>query len=499
MLERLLVADLDAAETRQMESHLTECAACRNRLRELKNEWRLLCEALDDFAEPFDGAHGVASAAFRKSLPWLITAALTVLTAMLWQHTRPKRNARPEAAGEVTYVAKEPETAWFFPDLHGAEPLAADFVPLQRVIITRSGTFHLGSGTAMTIETPAAFAVETIKATDDENRMRLRLFEGRFSFAVPADGKRLTLTCGDDIVRDLGTEFRITIKPTDGERAEAVKAKGAWNMERLARMSGGTWKTLVGITVLTGAVALYDQASGEEVKISPELGLLLKYDKDGDGVLSERERATMREELDGGKRRNEETERRETQDGEREKQREIKADETVRKDGEDENLGKDPRLPEGLIGFYGQLRGTVVKVMENGFWMKASEVGKVWPKSTAKNPQSILEQTVLINAQWTKEGGERWKPALAQALFIQSLQPGEMLTIEVANGEGQRLHILELTGEQRGRIKQARKKGEQGKEQREQEGREKKEKKEKRRDRENETLERSAGVVNDRF
>jgi hypothetical protein len=112
----------------------------------------------------------------------------------------------------------------------------------------------------------------------------------------------------------------------------------------------------------------------------------------------------------------------------------------------------NPQIPDGLKGFSGTLRGTVTEVHKDGkaFHIEVTKVVNVWRKNTAPNPDSAVGETLLINAQWEKRGGQ-WRPVENHVRFIHSLRVGEEVDVEVTNDEGERLHILELTQAQRAR------------------------------------------------
>jgi hypothetical protein len=120
-----------------------------------------------------------------------------------------------------------------------------------------------------------------------------------------------------------------------------------------------------------------------------------------------------------------------------------------------EKKEKGPTLPDGLKGFSGQLQGVVAGVQEDGlgFQLKVDKVTKVWKNNKAKEPEAAVGKTLLINAQWVKGENGKWRPNENHVKFIKSLKADENLTIEVRNAEGQRLHILELSQEQRERAK----------------------------------------------
>ena len=108
---------------------------------------------------------------------------------------------------------------------------------------------------------------------------------------------------------------------------------------------------------------------------------------------------------------------------------------------------KKPRLPDPAASFAGMVRGKVVAKYDSGdFALAVAHVMDEWKHSKAENPKSLLGKTVLVNGR--KEHGEN------VAKFIHSLKVGEMITIDVAHqGKGEALTILELTEQQRQRIK----------------------------------------------
>ena len=112
--------------------------------------------------------------------------------------------------------------------------------------------------------------------------------------------------------------------------------------------------------------------------------------------------------------------------------------------------GKEgPKIPDGMKGFSGMLEGKVVRTEELGFLLKVSAVVKEWKKNRAKDSKSAVGKELLVNAQWEKGDGGNWRPVSAHVAFFRTLKPGQELRIEVVNDEGERLHILELSKDQR--------------------------------------------------
>lgn len=98
-----------------------------------------------------------------------------------------------------------------------------------------------------------------------------------------------------------------------------------------------------------------------------------------------------------------------------------------------------PKLPEGMAGFSGSLKGTVVAVKDTTFTLKVDEVVRLWKGNKAKDPKSAIGKELEI------QGKNKW-----HMKFIATLKKDEKLTIEAIDREG-KLYVLELNGEQRKR------------------------------------------------
>ncbi|MBI4613173.1 MAG: hypothetical protein HY720_06140 [Planctomycetes bacterium] len=110
----------------------------------------------------------------------------------------------------------------------------------------------------------------------------------------------------------------------------------------------------------------------------------------------------------------------------------------------------DP-LPDGMKGFSGELSGTIVSTGELGIVLAVERVGRVWEKNEAPHPGSAVGKKLLINVQWVQGDDGNWHPFETHVRFFRTLRPHQKLMIEVVNDEGERLHVLELTEEQRER------------------------------------------------
>jgi flagellar biosynthesis GTPase FlhF len=180
-----------------------------------------------------------------------------------------------------------------------------------------------------------------------------------------------------------------------------------------------------------------------------------KENRDGDKEAREREK--VKENRDGDKeaREREEKEARERKEKEA-RERENKEGEPRKEEPRDNEKNKEetskPRennLPEGAKGFSGMLEGEVLGKVENGFILKVTKVIKVWRNNKAENAESLVGMEVVINVKWEKGQDGNWHPVEAQIRYVRSLEKGATIQIEVINDEGNRLHIGELSKEQR--------------------------------------------------
>lgn len=100
-------------------------------------------------------------------------------------------------------------------------------------------------------------------------------------------------------------------------------------------------------------------------------------------------------------------------------------------------------LPDPAANFAGLIRGTVTRKLDRGIVVKISGVPKQWKQSGAKEAEALVGKSVVVTP------GENQN---ARRL-IRLLQPGNEVTLDVAHKSGETLTILELTEEQRARVK----------------------------------------------
>jgi hypothetical protein len=109
----------------------------------------------------------------------------------------------------------------------------------------------------------------------------------------------------------------------------------------------------------------------------------------------------------------------------------------------DEKVAKRIPLPDPAASFAGMIRGVVVEKRDGHFVFRVGKVIRQWKQSKAEDAQSLFGKNVLV------------KPGNHEPIrrFVAKVEVGEELTLDVANKEGEALTILELTEEQRERVK----------------------------------------------
>jgi hypothetical protein len=102
-------------------------------------------------------------------------------------------------------------------------------------------------------------------------------------------------------------------------------------------------------------------------------------------------------------------------------------------------------VPEAATGFAGMIRGKVVhKLLDQGLVVQVSAVVKSWEHSKAKDANSLVDTTLVVKVAAGNEN---------TAKFIRLVHEGEEVTLDVAHKEGVALTLLELTEDQRERVK----------------------------------------------
>ena len=101
-------------------------------------------------------------------------------------------------------------------------------------------------------------------------------------------------------------------------------------------------------------------------------------------------------------------------------------------------------LPDPAFHFAGMIQGKVVAKRDHGVVVKVQKVLKQWEHSKAKNADSLVGKAVFVNLR-----SEHGKLAPSLVKFVQKLDIGQEVALDVAHQKGEALTLLELTEEQR--------------------------------------------------
>jgi hypothetical protein len=104
-------------------------------------------------------------------------------------------------------------------------------------------------------------------------------------------------------------------------------------------------------------------------------------------------------------------------------------------------------LPDQASGFAGMIEGKVVEKRGNQIVVLVGAVPKTWEHNKAPDAQSMVGKKVLVLAPKGTEGEKQ------VARFVKMVEVGESLALDVAHKGGEALTVLELTEEQRERVK----------------------------------------------
>jgi hypothetical protein len=123
----------------------------------------------------------------------------------------------------------------------------------------------------------------------------------------------------------------------------------------------------------------------------------------------------------------------------------VSSHEGVAMEGDKAVKAKRLPLPDAAAGFAGMIQGKVAQKFDGGLVLKVTQVIKEWEHNKAKDSQSLVGKAVLVKA-----GGREGNVAR----FVKMLKVGEEVTLDVAHKGGEALVLLELTEDQRERVKE---------------------------------------------
>lgn len=123
----------------------------------------------------------------------------------------------------------------------------------------------------------------------------------------------------------------------------------------------------------------------------------------------------------------------------------FSSQEGVAMDGEKVVKTKKLLLPDAAAGFAGMIQGKVAQKFDGGFTVKVEKIVKEWEHNKAKDSKGLVGKTIMIKA-----GGREGNVVR----FVKMLKVGEEVTLDVAHKGGEALVLLELTEDQRERVKE---------------------------------------------
>lgn len=94
-------------------------------------------------------------------------------------------------------------------------------------------------------------------------------------------------------------------------------------------------------------------------------------------------------------------------------------------------------LPDGMRGFRGMLRGTIVRKGDGEFLLKVEKVLKVWKQNKAENPQSAVGKTLAIVL------GREGRLLEQQRRTFRELKVGDHVVVEPFHFKGNVLTVVE--------------------------------------------------------
>ena len=102
-------------------------------------------------------------------------------------------------------------------------------------------------------------------------------------------------------------------------------------------------------------------------------------------------------------------------------------------------------IPTGAKNFAGMFRGRVVATQTGQIIVEVNEITSIWRHNKAQNPKALVGKNVFVKAR-SGEG--------QVAKFLNAVKAGESVKLDVAHRDGDTLTLLELTEDQRDRVRE---------------------------------------------
>ncbi|MBN1444434.1 MAG: Dabb family protein [Planctomycetes bacterium] len=129
----------------------------------------------------------------------------------------------------------------------------------------------------------------------------------------------------------------------------------------------------------------------------------------------------------------------------------VKKEKTEAKSGPQKAEKDRPKkiaLPDGAASFAGMIRGKVVERRGAQLVVQVEKVLEEWEHSKAADAKSLAGKPVVVDAYRGEGDGGK-----TVARFLKTVKVGEVVELDVAHKKGEALTVLELTEEQRARVK----------------------------------------------
>jgi hypothetical protein len=120
----------------------------------------------------------------------------------------------------------------------------------------------------------------------------------------------------------------------------------------------------------------------------------------------------------------------------------------VKGEARDEERTEKTFLPDPASGFAGMIKAKILAKKDAGLVVLVEGVTEEWKQSKAPNAKSLVGKKVLVEVPM-----EEGKPVKAVARLFKILEVGAVVPLDVAHKKGEALTVLELTEDQRERVK----------------------------------------------
>ena len=110
-------------------------------------------------------------------------------------------------------------------------------------------------------------------------------------------------------------------------------------------------------------------------------------------------------------------------------------------------------LPESLKGFSGMVHGKIISKGEGHIMLQVTKVIRVWKNNKASNPDALKGKTVKVGPRWVKGEDGKWRRVESHVAFLNSLEVGQFLVLEIGHAKRDVFSVLELSEKQRELVK----------------------------------------------